>query len=1085
VVAQTQLTWQIESALKALNSFDTEVARQRSRLKQVWDASTASVNEARARLNAVETSLVRREAALKEFLDRHSNFDYAGEVDGGYGSDLDEILAIRGDGSWSVDASVEESFDSALAGAQNELWEAARKTFGFGARRRATEHLEIYEANLVDLRDAKEELQSALESAIAARKADASNARDISQQALSPAADLALAATLQLPAPMQPWSSAAWESWTPPTVASSARMVYGGTLTPVQDESLGNNSDFGCSAAMPLLIDLSENLNLVHDSQSRSVTLGLVRALVLRSFGTFPAGKLQCTLIDPTGLGQSFTELLELAEYDPTLIGGKVWSSPPDIQAKLYEQTAHIELVIQKYLRSNYESLDEFNEAAGEIDEPYRLLVIADFPSSFTEDSFQQLRRIIENGPRCGIHTILVSNTDLPAPYGVDTSLLPNPLHRIVMSAPFGSEYRGYSFNLSFKPDIATNAEAGRLRQFVESVGRASGERSEAMVTFDKTFGLFQETARRGLRNELPRAADGVGIHDPTTWWPASTTVGVSAPIGIRGARDVTSLTFDSGDHSGALLVGRPGAGKSTLLHTFLAGVTTLYSPGELELYLIDFKEGVEFKMYATHALPHARCVAIETDREFGLSVLQSLESELSRRGELLRSTGGKHAGLESLRRATNEKLPRVLLVFDEFHVLFSRNDKIGLASADLLELLIRQGRGFGMHVLLGSQSLAGLDALGAHVPQLLPVRILLPSSESDARRVLGEGNDEGQYLTHHGEGILNPSGGAVEANERFKGALITEDERMRRLELLREKADQEGHLRRPLVFEGNAAADLEIIRPSQFCEEISSSGAAPLRLRVGTPMTIHGTADLELRRESGANVMLISRDARGDGVAVDRMHSVPHGLVVTAIASAACSPAIIDIVDFTPIDDGLDEAVRPLAEANRITVHRRRALREVITERLELVRARMAEDDMSASAALLVLFGVHRARDLDASSAGFDGDQELLDGLEEILRDGPEFGVHTWIWSDSVSSLSRRLPSSSLREFSWRIATRMSPDDSQVLLGVEAAADLRNYQILIANDDIGVLRRCTGYSVPSAEWIRTLLQGMQGNNDA
>ncbi len=55
-------------------------------------------------------------------------------------------------------------------------------------------------------------------------------------------------------------------------------------------------------------------------------------------------------------------------------------------------------------------------------------------------------------------------------------------------------------------------------------------------------------------------------------------------------------LGFDSSDHAGALLVGRPGSGKSTLLHAYIGGLTTLYGPAEVELYLIDFKEGVEFK---------------------------------------------------------------------------------------------------------------------------------------------------------------------------------------------------------------------------------------------------------------------------------------------------------------------------------------------------------------------------------------------------------------------------------------------------------------------------------------------------------
>ena len=46
-------------------------------------------------------------------------------------------------------------------------------------------------------------------------------------------------------------------------------------------------------------------------------------------------------------------------------------------------------------------------------------------------------------------------------------------------------------------------------------------------------------------------------------------------------------------------------------------------------MYLVDFKKGVEFKAYSRHMLAHARVIAIESEREFGLSVLQRLDAEL------------------------------------------------------------------------------------------------------------------------------------------------------------------------------------------------------------------------------------------------------------------------------------------------------------------------------------------------------------------------------------------------------------------------------------------------------------------------
>ena len=44
-----------------------------------------------------------------------------------------------------------------------------------------------------------------------------------------------------------------------------------------------------------------------------------------------------------------------------------------------------------------------------------------------------------------------------------------------------------------------------------------------------------------------------------------------------------------------------------------------------------------------------------------------------------------------------------------------------------------------------------------------------------------------------HGEGILNTAGGAVEANERFEGALLTETDRVARLQVMRDKANEAG----------------------------------------------------------------------------------------------------------------------------------------------------------------------------------------------------------------------------------------------------------------------------------------------------
>ena len=56
--------------------------------------------------------------------------------------------------------------------------------------------------------------------------------------------------------------------------------------------------------------------------------------------------------------------------------------------------------------------------------------------------------------------------------------------------------------------------------------------------------------------------------------------------------------------------------------------------------------------------------------------------------------------------------MPRVLLIVDEFQEFFVEDDKIAQEVTLLLDRLVRQGRAFGMHVILGSQTLGGQYSL-------------------------------------------------------------------------------------------------------------------------------------------------------------------------------------------------------------------------------------------------------------------------------------------------------------------------------------------------------------------------------------
>jgi S-DNA-T family DNA segregation ATPase FtsK/SpoIIIE len=81
------------------------------------------------------------------------------------------------------------------------------------------------------------------------------------------------------------------------------------------------------------------------------------------------------------------------------------------------------------------------------------------------------------------------------------------------------------------------------------------------------------------------------------------------------------------------MLAAMTTSGKSNLYHVLLCGLARRYSPEELNVYLIDGKDGVEFQPY--RSLPHARVVALHSEPELSRSVLAELVAEMGRRNEL------------------------------------------------------------------------------------------------------------------------------------------------------------------------------------------------------------------------------------------------------------------------------------------------------------------------------------------------------------------------------------------------------------------------------------------------------------------
>ena len=348
----------------------------------------------------------------------------------------------------------------------------------------------------------------------------------------------------------------------------------------------------------------------------------------------------------------------------------------------------------------------------------------------------------------------------------------------------------------------------------------------------------------------------------PDDYWTSSAQKGFDVPLGRAGATRLQSLLLGSGTSQHVLVAGKTGSGKSTLLHALVTNMALRYSPDEAEVYLVDFKQGVEFKTYATHRLPHARVVAIESDREFGLSVLGRLDAELKTRADLFRAAGVQD--LAGFRRASPETvMPRAMLIVDEFQEFFVEDDRISQDAALLLDRLVRQGRAFGIHILLGSQTLAGTYSLARSTLGQMAVRIALQCSEADAHLILSEDNSAARLLSRR-RGNLQRQQRADRREPSVSGRLAARcpPRGLSGKNPGSQFSSRASTPREQIVFEGNIPADPERNKALQALLAAGRPRQAPVAAQawLGDAVAIKDPTAVVFRPQSGSNLLIVGQ---------------------------------------------------------------------------------------------------------------------------------------------------------------------------------------------------------------------------------
>lgn len=793
----------------------------------------------------------------------------------------------------------------------------------------------------------------------------------------------------------------------------------------------------------------------------------------MRLFMMIPPGKVNFTFVDPVTLGESFalfTRLVDVDDRTSEIINGKIWSSPSDIEDKLKIMTNHIANVTQRCLQGKYDSIFEYNKVAEQNAEAYQIIMLMDYPAGLTEQSLKLLEQIVTSGPKCGVFTIIYHNDD-------QYKKISEKSYPLLSNIEANFKCFTYSNNAQIINCSFASIKSSYLSWKLVSI--PENDRLDAIIA----------TLKKGIKTAEKVV---IGIEKVSDAESTETTKdGIRIPIGIHGANEVQYLTLGVGGSHHALIAGVAGSGKSSLLHTIIIRSLTQYSPDELSIYLVDFKRGVEFKIYADYVLPSFKVVAIESEREFGYNILLALEREQKVRADLFKKS---HVDKIEEYRELGKKMPRILVIMDEFHELFSNtNDEFAKKSATIMERIVRQGRAFGVHLILSSQSYSNITGIDKSVFDQMSVRIVLKCSRADANLLLDNGSAEIDQISidDPGRAVYNSEAGNKEYNSHFRVAYIDPEKHRSMLQEISDKTIS--YADKPTRILLSNIEDNKYSIFNQFATYESSCCPVPGRLYIGEPLSVTNNMNMDLVRDDNSNLLMLGNDTEKARsmfafaiLSLCINYRVKYGKVPEQpfIYLFNCKPLDDTYFKDTPqiiASELLPEYVRYIHCGDKNSAN------EVLFELHDNIKGVVPVGDTDK---YFFVFGYQRAEELKSETKLSQGDD--IDSLFNlmpssankpqlspkeifhlIVKDGAKCGVHAILWQDSFSALEQD-DNNIMSYFNLKVAFDMSPEEFSRSVG-ENDISLMSENNAIYYNKARDNQKFRPYQTPDEDWLKDI----------
>ncbi len=443
-----------------------------------------------------------------------------------------------------------------------------------------------------------------------------------------------------------------------------------------------------------------------------------LREMLMRLLSSAPLVQLEVILVDALSLGGIFNLARRLLDKNNDFIyQQRILTESKEIEEALKHLYEYLKVNLQEKL-AGYKDFAHYNENATD-PLPLKALFLNGV-DALSQNAFYYLEKIMRFGSKNGVLSFVNLESE-----------------KNNQSAEDLKRYAEF-----FKD--RTSFEC--LKYLSVEVINDHGIQSKHMQDFADKIKAYYEK-KKAVKRELK------DLQKDKEFWTESSQFKVSVPVGCDiNHKEVCFEIGEAQNHT--LICDHSGSGKSNFLHVLIQNLAFYYAPDEVQLFLLDYKEGVEFNAYTDpNILEHARLVSVASSIGFGVGFLSWLDKEMKKRGELFKQFNVKD--LSDYRK--HGEMPRLIVVIDEFQVLFSDNSSKGKESVEQsLNTLLKKGRSYGMHLILATQTMRG-GAIDSSIKAQIANRIALPMDADDSAKIL---DDDVACELVRPEGIFNNNGG-------------------------------------------------------------------------------------------------------------------------------------------------------------------------------------------------------------------------------------------------------------------------------------------------------------------------------------